>query len=127
MTEQKPPKPGKAAKVFSWIFLAMNVVVCGCLAALILTTLGSYRRLFARMTVELPALTRLLLSAGEPVLVTILGLVVVAAVVKEIVLPWVRVRLWTNVAIALVGLAFYCAYHFALVLPMHKLVGRVGR
>lgn len=125
MTERTGKDAGRTIRVFSWALLVVDVLAYAALAVVVLATLGAYQVLIEKMGSDLPAVTQVVLSVGPGGLVGILVLVVLLAVVKELVLPWPRARLWANLAVTLICAGFWFVYCFALVLPMCKLLAGV--
>lgn len=126
MTERTGKDADRTIRVFSWGLLVVDVLAYAALAVAVLATLGACQGAFSRMGADLPAVTRMVLSLGRGGLVGILAFVVVLAVVKEFVLPWPRVRLWTNLAVAHICAGFWFVYCFAIVLPISKLLGNAA-
>ena len=126
MTERAGKDAGGTIRVLSWALLVVDVLAYAALAVVVLATMGTYERLFARMGAALPTVTRVLFAAGRAGLVGILAFVVVLVVVKELVLPWPWARLWANLAVGLICAGFWFVYGVALFLPMAKLVEGAG-
>ncbi len=126
MTERTGKDADRTIRVFSWALLVVDVLACAALGVAVLTTLGPYERIYPQTRAELPALTQAVLSLGPGWLAGILVLVVLLAVVKELVLPWPRARLWTNLVVAHICAGFWFVYCFAIVLPVSKLLANAG-
>ena len=115
-------RDGNELRTASTVVLAIDVVGILVLALAGLCVQPRFVEMFAEMEIELPLITKFLLSIPPAVYVVLCSSLILALVLKEVLIQANATKLTVNIIVGVGELAYLCVYVIALILPSTKLM-----